>query len=277
MQGHSLQGGVSSSSSSADKIKCSVSGIVGNIPSQQYQVVKASASLHYRQDAVGLHHQPPGLQGGSDTNEDANHVRSDLVDADHESTHDDIHDEVNEDDQDHEGDEAINLADLEPEAETGVVEVVRDEVQVYTPMFERSSNRKIFTVAFPHAPYISDPTSQLNRSIVSTLKQVKPAVSLRWRVEHVHAYNSVINAYRRAGFKETKSNAVCNGYWGRHLPFKAFKKLHRYQKVNHFPGSWGLGRKDLLAKNINKMRRRLTHVKEPMDFLPETFILPAER
>lgn len=31
--------------------------------------------------------------------------------------------------------------------------------------------------------------------------------------------------------------------------------MNKYQRVNHFPGTWELGRKDKLYKNVAHMRR----------------------
>jgi tubulin polyglutamylase TTLL4 len=51
------------------------------------------------------------------------------------------------------------------------------------------------------------------------------------------------------------------------------KDLNKYQKTNHFPGSTQLGRKDLLWRNMNRLR-----IKFPLDFsiAPMSFILSDE-
>jgi len=36
---------------------------------------------------------------------------------------------------------------------------------------------------------------------------------------------------------------------------KLLEGMNRYQKINHFPGCWNLGRKDYMWKHLNKMRR----------------------
>jgi predicted tellurium resistance membrane protein TerC len=33
------------------------------------------------------------------------------------------------------------------------------------------------------------------------------------------------------------------------------KNINQYQKINHFPGAWHLGRKDNLWRNVFKMKR----------------------
>ena len=48
----------------------------------------------------------------------------------------------------------------------------------------------------------------------------------------------------------------------------------RYQKVNHFPGTWGVGRKDNLHANISKMREKFGG--DHFDITPKTFVIPQE-
>lgn len=50
--------------------------------------------------------------------------------------------------------------------------------------------------------------------------------------------------------------------------------LAPHQRVNHFPRSYELTRKDRLYKNIEKMQ----HMKglKYFDFIPQTFIMPGE-
>lgn len=49
--------------------------------------------------------------------------------------------------------------------------------------------------------------------------------------------------------------------------------MNRYQKMNHFPGCWQLGRKDCMYKNLNKQRR--AHP-EAYNFVPTTYIFPFD-
>ena len=48
-------------------------------------------------------------------------------------------------------------------------------------------------------------------------------------------------------------------------------RLNRYQKANHFAGSWCLGRKDLLARHLYNMHR--SHGAE-FDFHAKSYVLP---
>ena len=70
------------------------------------------------------------------------------------------------------------------------------------------------------------------------------------------ANSPVKNALKMAGIRRIKSSGF-NLFWtaalGRDSPW--WKVLNKYQRVNHFPGTWELGRKDKLYKNVATMRR----------------------
>ena len=53
-----------------------------------------------------------------------------------------------------------------------------------------------------------------------------------------------------------------------------YERLNCTQKINHFPLSFELTRKDRLAQNIIKMQKRYS--KTYFNFIPETFVLPDE-
>ncbi len=77
-----------------------------------------------------------------------------------------------------------------------------------------------------------------------------------------------------AGFKRGKSDG-CNLLWSRHQSEREIQSQHnQYRKLNHWPGSWSIGRKDRLARNVARFKR--THG-DMMGICPPTFLLPAER
>jgi tubulin polyglutamylase TTLL4 len=83
------------------------------------------------------------------------------------------------------------------------------------------------------------------------------------------------NAHCRAGFE--KSEKFWTSLWSKHQNSDQMKELNCLQKVNHFPASWCIGRKDRLTRTLNTMKRVLGANGNVYDFHPETFILPAER
>ncbi|KAM4625521.1 tubulin polyglutamylase TTLL5 [Polymixia lowei] len=78
------------------------------------------------------------------------------------------------------------------------------------------------------------------------------------------------------GFHEVHPNS--NDYnlmWtGSHLKPYLLRSLQDFQKVNHFPRSYELTRKDRLYKNIQRMQQ--AHGFKNFHIVPQTFVLPSE-
>jgi hypothetical protein len=49
--------------------------------------------------------------------------------------------------------------------------------------------------------------------------------------------------------------------------------MNKFQKLNHFPGCWNLGRKDYMWKHLNKQRRNFP---DAYNFVPNTYLFPAD-
>lgn len=62
------------------------------------------------------------------------------------------------------------------------------------------------------------------------------------------------------------SSSSCKSY--------IYEGLNEYQKINHFPMSYEITRKDRMAVNIGALQNR--HPGEVFDFIPETFVLPEQ-
>ncbi|VDK47935.1 unnamed protein product, partial [Taenia asiatica] len=114
--------------------------------------------------------------------------------------------------------------------------------------------------------------------------QLPPSIvtKLIWRNTAITP-NVVIRALERSHFRLTENRVFalhvgcyCDwiGCFGRHLTPVLFRQVKDFQKMNHFPGSFELGRKDLLTINLSKMRTRFGS--ENFGFYPTTFILPRE-
>ncbi|XP_020485695.1 tubulin polyglutamylase TTLL5 isoform X1 [Labrus bergylta] len=78
------------------------------------------------------------------------------------------------------------------------------------------------------------------------------------------------------GFSEVHPNSNdFNLMWtGSHLKPYILRSLQDFQKVNHFPRSYELTRKDRLYKNIQRMQQ--THGFKNFHIVPQTFVLPSE-
>lgn len=87
-------------------------------------------------------------------------------------------------------------------------------------------------------------------------------------------YESVRRSSRRYGFKEVDEDGDWNLYWTDFsVSLERVMDMKRYQKINHFPGMSELCRKDLLARNLNRMLKLF-----PKDYniFPRSWCLPAD-
>jgi hypothetical protein len=96
--------------------------------------------------------------------------------------------------------------------------------------------------------------------------------------EDTARYGCVIHTLLRNGFREAEDPKTerFNLRWGKQPTEDEWRRVQWFQKVNHFPGSGCLARKDRLAFTIRAMRKNRALCAE-YDFLPETFVLPDEK
>ena len=64
-----------------------------------------------------------------------------------------------------------------------------------------------------------------------------------------------------------------NCYWSHPCKPNKLEKINPWQKLNHFAGTWALGNKANLWKNILKVKRRFGKL---YDICPPTYILPED-
>nr|XP_025950807.1 tubulin polyglutamylase TTLL4 isoform X2 [Dromaius novaehollandiae] len=96
---------------------------------------------------------------------------------------------------------------------------------------------------------------------------------LRWKMSTVTP-NIVKQTISRSHFRVSKKSNDWLGCWGHHMKSPSFRAIREHQKLNHFPGSFQIGRKDRLWRNLLKMQTR--HGKKEFNFFPQSFILPQD-
>lgn len=64
------------------------------------------------------------------------------------------------------------------------------------------------------------------------------------------------------------------GTWGKHMKSICFKTLKDSQKMNHFPGTFQIGRKDRLWRNLHKLMSKFG-IRE-FGLMPKTYVLPHD-
>ncbi|CAH1407877.1 unnamed protein product [Nezara viridula] len=85
-------------------------------------------------------------------------------------------------------------------------------------------------------------------------------------------YDIVRQIASKFGMRESQEN--WNVLWSDYIvTCERIKNLRRYQKINHFPGMAEICRKDLLARNLNRMSKLFP---KDYDFSPRTWLLPID-
>ncbi|KAG0424668.1 hypothetical protein HPB47_028129, partial [Ixodes persulcatus] len=121
---------------------------------------------------------------------------------------------------------------------------------------------------FPNVP----PTLHFYTEDIEVLP-LPPAIrrQLRWKVTSITPL-LIRQTVVRSGFRLTRNGPYWNGTWGKHMKCFTFAEVKGFQKVNHFPGSFHLGRKDKLWQNV--CRRGGGALRGPS--MPLTFLLPQQ-
>ncbi|NXU18053.1 TTLL4 polyglutamylase, partial [Pardalotus punctatus] len=96
---------------------------------------------------------------------------------------------------------------------------------------------------------------------------------LRWKMCRLTP-SIVKQTIARSHFVVSKKSDDWLGCWGPHMKSPGFKAIREHQKLNHFPGSFQIGRKDRLWRNLLRMQARCG--KKEFNFFPQSFILPQD-
>ncbi|XP_063709120.1 tubulin polyglutamylase ttll6-like [Culicoides brevitarsis] len=87
-------------------------------------------------------------------------------------------------------------------------------------------------------------------------------------------YEIIGKVAKQLGYKLVKELDLWNVCWTDSIPPVEFcREMRRFQKINHFPGMYEISRKDMLARNMNRMLKLF-----PTDYqiFPKTWCFPAD-
>ncbi|KRG03701.1 tubulin polyglutamylase TTLL4 isoform X4 [Drosophila mojavensis] len=96
---------------------------------------------------------------------------------------------------------------------------------------------------------------------------------LKWRVTSIMP-KVVRLILANSGMRMLKKTNDWMGVWGKHLKSPCFKTIRSYQKINHLPGSFRIGRKDSCWKNLQRQMRK--HSNREFGFMPRTYVIPND-
>lgn len=87
-------------------------------------------------------------------------------------------------------------------------------------------------------------------------------------------YEIIRKVSQKFHLKEVGENDNWNLYWtDLSISIERCKEMKRFQRINHFPGMLEICRKDLLARNLNRMLKLFP---KDYNFFPKTWCLPAD-
>ncbi|KYM97504.1 Tubulin polyglutamylase TTLL13 [Cyphomyrmex costatus] len=87
-------------------------------------------------------------------------------------------------------------------------------------------------------------------------------------------YDVVRRVAVRFGMREVTEDSSWDLYWtDLSISVERVKDMKRFQRVNHFPGMTEICRKDLLARNLNRMQKLFP---KDYNFFPKTWCFPAD-
>lgn len=117
-------------------------------------------------------------------------------------------------------------------------------------------NRRPPTIYFPYPACLKmQRPAEVSRVERLTQNDLKPYSFLGFKINNsTHVYNCVVNSLKTSGFRLVAGSAW-NVLWTGLIKANKLKRINQYQKINHFPGAWHLGRKDNLWRNVFKMKR----------------------
>ncbi|XP_008057051.1 tubulin polyglutamylase TTLL4 isoform X2 [Carlito syrichta] len=237
-------------------------------------VVTRLSSIHLDQsEKEGLEEttelDSPGRVIGSATDLQPDQVETEDVE---EELVDGLEDCSSHDNEEEEGDsECSSLSAVSPSESVAVIS--RNYVEILTKTL--SSHEKVVRPAliyslFPNVPptiYFGTRDERVEKLPWEQRKL------LRWKMSTVTP-NIVKQTIGRSHFKISKRNDDWLGCWGHHMKSPGFRSIREHQKLNHFPGSFQIGRKDRLWRNLSRMQSRFG--KKEFSFFPQSFILPQD-
>lgn len=166
----------------------------------------------------------------------------------------------------------VSSNDVEDDNDVDEEEDIEDPSESIKPLDRRSAllcsvyEDRPKTIFFQYPP-CCERTRDTSRAIYLRPEEEK-AFDLKYKSGTLLC---ITKTFEMAGFKRTEGSSW-NSFWGKPKHDRV-KEMNKYQKTNHFPGCWHLGRKDNLWRNLSRMKRQ--HPTE-YNFVPNTFLLSSD-
>lgn len=130
------------------------------------------------------------------------------------------------------------------------------------------------TIFFDYPAYVGRSKEHTGELIKYSQEEIGKSKLLLKISSSTLIFNSVVNSSKNAGFFLTDVGKDFNLLWTSATKTKFLKYINKFQKVNHFPGSYrNLGRKDMMWRNVSRMMRKYG---SDYNICPKTYVLPHD-
>lgn len=176
---------------------------------------------------------------------------------------------------------------------------VKKPVSNYVAFIKSPFKGRPPVVFFPYPSYVGEKKDEFNRVFFKPQEELGP-LTLRFKIsETINIYNAFVNACKNAGMYLVneaimlKRKRIAQGYdtsssdsddldenednfnilFSGGIRDDVLSTLRGYQKINHFPDSYNLGRKDAMWKNIHDLEKQFP---DDYNFCPHTYVFPQD-
>ncbi|CAI2378871.1 unnamed protein product [Moneuplotes crassus] len=176
---------------------------------------------------------------------------------------------------------------------------VRKPVSQYLAFIKSPFKDRSPMLFFPYPSYVGDKKDEFDRVFYKPQEELEP-LTMRFKIsENTNIYNAMVNSCKAAGMylvgeqQMLKKKRIAQGLtdsdtsdeeedpdennfnllFSGSIKDDILKRLRSYQKINHFPKSFNLGRKDAMWRNYLTVAEKYP---EDYNFCPKTYIFPED-
>lgn len=177
---------------------------------------------------------------------------------------------------------------------------VKKPVSQYVAFIKSPFKGRSPVMFFPYPSYVGEKKEEFGRVFFKSQDDLG-SLTMRFKIsETTNIYNAVVNGCKAAGMylvnekQMLKKKREAQGYdssscsddddvdenennfnvlFSGGVKDDSIRSLRSYQKINHFPNSYNLGRKDAMYKNIHDLEEEFP---DEFDFCPHTYIFPQD-
>ena len=152
-------------------------------------------------------------------------------------------------------------------------EIHKQTIKLLSPSEDNHHHPR--TIFFMNDPELN--SNKQNQGLILTEYEIKKKKFMVLYKAYKNLPQSLSGPMKYNQIIRSKLFANTNLIWKllqREKMYLLLKKMNKFQRYNHFPVAWQLGRKDNLYTNYVKMQRRFPN---EYNFMPENFILPRDK